>query len=452
LVDGSSVGAVWSYTLDRVIANHTIVARFAAADHTLTATAGPNGSIEPSGTVGMEHGGTQKFTVIPSVDYEVEDVFVDGTSVGAAESYTFVDVREDHVIEVAFRAADDDDDGLPDRWEREVFGGLDSDGTGDEDGDGIDNAQEFANGTDPTTADIDARYTPVVRGPVSGGTVTMRYPELSVYNPIREDDVSLAFTFEVATDRQMTDIVFDEDGIAEGFGTTVWTPPGDLQDRSRYYWRARAQTGSASSEWTPVCTFYVDTGGDATVAGIAAAEYVVAGSPIIVEVTDEQHGIAGTVVDVPPDVLPRDFVLTIGTVKNAPSALGSPRVLGKVYEFGPHGVPFSQQVTILLPYTDQHLQGAGVEDPNALGVFHYNTETLEWEEVAVEGVDYMGQRLLFKVAHFSMYAIGAAETEPVATPPAAEPEAPASSDSDLSVQDGGGGGGGGGCFIQSLGM
>jgi hypothetical protein len=50
-------------------------------------------------------------------------------------------------------ASDDtDNDGLPDSWEMLFFGNLLQDGAGDFDGDGVSNAQEFAEGTNPADA------------------------------------------------------------------------------------------------------------------------------------------------------------------------------------------------------------------------------------------------------------------------------------------------------------
>ena len=51
LVDGVSVGAVTSYTFTDVTADHTIEATFAINTYTITASAGANGTISPTGAV-----------------------------------------------------------------------------------------------------------------------------------------------------------------------------------------------------------------------------------------------------------------------------------------------------------------------------------------------------------------------------------------------------------------
>src|SRR5207248_55930 len=61
-VDGVSVGAVASYTFSNVTVDHTIDASFAVlGPFTLTASAGPGGSISPSGAVSVNCGGSQSF-------------------------------------------------------------------------------------------------------------------------------------------------------------------------------------------------------------------------------------------------------------------------------------------------------------------------------------------------------------------------------------------------------
>jgi len=68
----------------------------------LSATAGPNGSISPSGNVTIVPGGNGAFTITANAGYRVADVLVDGVSVGAPGSYTFSNVQTDHTISVTF--------------------------------------------------------------------------------------------------------------------------------------------------------------------------------------------------------------------------------------------------------------------------------------------------------------------------------------------------------------
>jgi len=70
--------------------------------YTITATAGANGKIDPEGEVTLNEGGSQIFTITPNEGYEVEDVLVDGLSVGAVTFYAFMEVQQNHTIEVSF--------------------------------------------------------------------------------------------------------------------------------------------------------------------------------------------------------------------------------------------------------------------------------------------------------------------------------------------------------------
>jgi exosortase len=102
LVDGFSVGAVTSYTFRNIAADHTISVSFAIDTFAISASAGAGGNISPSGYVDVNYGGTQSFTITPYPHYHIEDVSVDGSSVGAVDSYTFQEVKADHSINVIF--------------------------------------------------------------------------------------------------------------------------------------------------------------------------------------------------------------------------------------------------------------------------------------------------------------------------------------------------------------
>ncbi len=102
LVDGLSFGSVSSYTFDQVVADHTIHATFVVDSATITATAGSNGTITPSGSVVVSIGGTQTFSISPHSGYKIWDVVVDGVSMGSIDTYTFSNVTAAHAINATF--------------------------------------------------------------------------------------------------------------------------------------------------------------------------------------------------------------------------------------------------------------------------------------------------------------------------------------------------------------
>jgi endoglucanase len=106
LVNGTSVGAVGTYTFTNVTANKTISATFKAiiTSSTITATAGTNGSISPSGAVVVVNGTNKTFTITPNAGYLIDSVSVNGTSVGAVATYTFTNVTANQSISASFKA------------------------------------------------------------------------------------------------------------------------------------------------------------------------------------------------------------------------------------------------------------------------------------------------------------------------------------------------------------
>jgi serine protease challisin len=74
----------------------------AAQKYTIAATAGEGGSITPNGDVSVKEGASQTFAITADNGYEIADVLVDGSSVGAVETYTFDEVKANHTITVSF--------------------------------------------------------------------------------------------------------------------------------------------------------------------------------------------------------------------------------------------------------------------------------------------------------------------------------------------------------------
>jgi PKD repeat protein len=69
---------------------------------TITASAGPNGCITPSGQVSVSYGDNVSFSIIPDTGYHVADVLVDGIPAGPVPGWKFTNVTADHTISALF--------------------------------------------------------------------------------------------------------------------------------------------------------------------------------------------------------------------------------------------------------------------------------------------------------------------------------------------------------------
>jgi hypothetical protein len=141
-VDGYPTDAVTQYTFTNVQSNHSIYALFdhspvtydlcfrsgdvaviedqtfnhtclviANVDHcnqephlNFHKASSANGSISPSGNVVIIEGEDQTFDITPDPGYQVANVNVDGSSVGAVTQYTFTNVQFDHTIHATFQS------------------------------------------------------------------------------------------------------------------------------------------------------------------------------------------------------------------------------------------------------------------------------------------------------------------------------------------------------------
>ncbi len=73
-----------------------------SVSYTITATAGVGGQIAPANKVSVTSGGSKTFTITANTGYVIDDVLVDGKSVGAVSTYTFDKVTKAHTIEARF--------------------------------------------------------------------------------------------------------------------------------------------------------------------------------------------------------------------------------------------------------------------------------------------------------------------------------------------------------------
>ncbi|PCJ60251.1 MAG: hypothetical protein COA79_08755 [Planctomycetota bacterium] len=105
-LDGSNLGALTSYTISNVTSAHTLKVFyiFSAVVHSITASSGSNGGISPDGNVAVVDSNNQSFTISPDSGYEINDVLVNGSSVGTSSTYSFMNVTTDQTISATFKA------------------------------------------------------------------------------------------------------------------------------------------------------------------------------------------------------------------------------------------------------------------------------------------------------------------------------------------------------------
>jgi len=76
-----------------------------ATFYTITAQAGSNGSVTPSGITSVAQGASQSYTITPNSGFAVATLLVDGVTVAKSTTHTFANVRANHTISATFSAA-----------------------------------------------------------------------------------------------------------------------------------------------------------------------------------------------------------------------------------------------------------------------------------------------------------------------------------------------------------
>lgn len=171
-------------------------------------------------------------------------------------------------LEVPVDPIDEDNDGIPDTFERmsctEGWEGpcLDpenpNDGIQDYDNDGVSNYDEWLEGRDPFS--YDGPEVPVLVAPEDGEEVRTYTPTFK-FEPLRSNlDEAIYLEFEIYSDEALTLPVFQsemilqegEEGIEHRLGS------GLLYEDFNYYWRARAHGDTAITEWSAVWHFQVN--------------------------------------------------------------------------------------------------------------------------------------------------------------------------------------------------
>ena len=99
-----AVPIIDSFSRSGIIVKAALAQTTKRPDVVVGVTFNEGGTVTPSGNVSVPEGGSQSFEISPYPDsnYTIEDVLVDGESVGAVSSYPFTNVHENHTLQATF--------------------------------------------------------------------------------------------------------------------------------------------------------------------------------------------------------------------------------------------------------------------------------------------------------------------------------------------------------------
>ena len=162
----------------------------------------------------------------------------------------------EHSWELLVGLPDRDGDGASDECE-EQYNRLDpddpTDGPLDFDNDGLTNAYECQNGTNPIVSN--APNAPSINRPFDGQLVNTPDVSLSVNNSIDPDGDRVTYFFALYSDAALTQTVQEWEQVSEGDNITTVDVIANLTEDGAYYWRVRAYDGNGYSPYSDVAQF-----------------------------------------------------------------------------------------------------------------------------------------------------------------------------------------------------
>ncbi|MGA1869956.1 MAG: MopE-related protein [bacterium] len=243
---------------------------------------------------------------------------------------------------------------------------------------------------------------PTINNPGDNSEVTAIRPTLSI-NPSTDLDFDkITYDFELYSDEALSNLV---KSISDTEGS--WHIDVNLVNYAHYYWRVcSVDEHGCASEWSPIAMFKVNSTGFEVILYASQDISASAQSLQTIKVMAAESPLQGVTVEIPPEALTNDVTITIGEAINTPPLPSTAKPIGKIIDFGPTGTHFAIPVSIKIPYTQEDLHNADVNDPSELEVFTYNTATLLWESVVVDNIDRENNLLICNINHFTLYSLG----------------------------------------------
>lgn len=124
--------------------------------------------------------------------------------------------------------------------------------------------QKSSNPTSPLIAGAIAGVgisAPGLSSPASGARLPVEQQPLTltVQNSTTNGARTVYYAFDIAADAAFTTVLFSQDGVAAGNGSTSLKLPSALAPEKTYYWRTQARDGANASEYSGTASFAIYT-------------------------------------------------------------------------------------------------------------------------------------------------------------------------------------------------
>jgi len=127
----------------------------------------------------------------------------------------------------------------------------------------------------------------------------------------------------------------------------------------------------------------------------------------LVEVVNPDNPLFGVTIEVPPEALVENKIITIELGEKEAPAPDDFNV-GKFINFSPDGIIFNKPVRISIPYDDNDndgfVDGTSIEE-TALSVYTFSEKSKTWQKVPVVDQDTFLNILYIETLHFSQYTV-----------------------------------------------
>ena len=343
--------------------------------HTITASAGTGGTISPTGTVLINDGANQTFTITPNTGYHIATLTVDGSAVTPAATYTFTSVTANHTIAASFS-------GLP-----QV-------------------ASEAATNITSSGATLNGSLSD--KGSASTATLSFEYGTTTGYgSSLSGSPATLTSpgTFTANLTSLNPSTTYHYRSIAAGNGTAYGQDMTFTTSNSSSGSSGGSSSGGGGGGGPPPAP---------TPGGTDLTDKLNPNGALISDVAaPSEDGVAS--VTIPAGTIGftsfgfRLTQITVIPMTNPPAPPADTSAVGLVYDFGPNGTYFSQQVFITISYDPTRLP-EGVDEAS-LYIAWFNPPTQEWIKLD-STVDLVHHTITAGTKHFTAFSAFAPSKPP----------------------------------------